>query len=67
MKKNVGSADKIIRVVLGIGVIAVGAYYQSWWGAVGILPLFTASIGWCPAYLPFGMSTCKTDVQPKPE
>lgn len=65
MKKNVGSADKIIRVVLGVGVIAVGVYYQSWWGVVGILPLFTASIGRCPAYLPFGLSTCKTDVQPK--
>lgn len=65
MKKNVGSIDRGIRVLLGLVLIAAGVYYQSWWGVVGILPLFTASIGWCPAYLPFGLSTCKTDVQPK--
>ncbi len=65
MKKNVGSIDRGIRVLLGLVLIAAGVYYQSWWGVVGILPLFTGSIGRCPAYLPFGLSTCKTDDQPK--
>lgn len=58
--KNVGSADRVIRLVLGLVIIGVGFYYQSWWGAIGIVPLFTALIGWCPAYLPFGISTCST-------
>ncbi|WP_446009075.1 YgaP family membrane protein [Candidatus Electrothrix sp.] len=59
MKCNVGKSDRIVRVILGIGIIAVGFYFQSWWGAIGALPIFTAAIGWCPAYLPFGLSTCK--------
>lgn len=59
MKRNVGKADRIIRVILGAGIIAGGVYYQSWWGAIGAGPIFTAVIGWCPAYVPFGISSCK--------
>ncbi|MEJ2316319.1 MAG: DUF2892 domain-containing protein [Gammaproteobacteria bacterium] len=58
--KNVGSADRAIRLILGLVIIAIGYYYQSWWGAIGIVPIFTALIGWCPAYLPFGINTCST-------
>ncbi|WP_137223313.1 MULTISPECIES: DUF2892 domain-containing protein [Shewanella] len=61
MKCNIGKTDRIIRVILGVCVIAVGVYYQSWWGAVGIIPILTAAIGWCPAYVPFGISSCKTE------
>jgi hypothetical protein len=61
MKKNVGGTDKVVRIVLGLVVIAIGINFQSWWGVLGIVPLFTAFIGWCPAYLPFGISTCKTN------
>ena len=56
--KNVGSADRVIRLVLGLVIIGVGYFYQSWWGAIGIVPIFTALVGWCPAYLPFGINTC---------
>lgn len=63
MKKNVGSADKIVRLVIGIAIIAWGIFAQSWWGLVGIIPLFTATINWCPLYLPFGISSCKTEVK----
>ncbi len=59
MKQNVGSVDRILRVIIGLVIIAAGLYFKNWWGAVGIVPLFTALIGWCPAYLPFGISTCK--------
>lgn len=59
MKTNVGSADRIIRVVLGLVIIIAGVVSKSWWGALGIVPLATAAIGWCPAYLPFGISTCR--------
>jgi hypothetical protein len=58
--KNVGSADRVIRLILGLVIIGIGYYYQSWWGAIGIVPIFTALIGWCPAYLPFGINTCST-------
>jgi len=59
MKPNVGGIDKNARIIIGLSVIGAGAYFQSWWGAVGIIPLTTALINWCPAYLPFGLSTCK--------
>lgn len=62
MKTNVGTIDKIIRVILGLAIIGAGAYLQTpwngWWGAIGIVPLLTATIGFCPAYLPLGISTC---------
>ncbi len=58
MKKNVGSADRIVRFVLGAVIIGAGVYYQSWLGIIGIIPIFTAVINWCPLYLPFGISTC---------
>lgn len=59
MKCNVGKADRIIRVILGAGIIAVGIYLKSWWGAIGVIPIITAAVGWCPVYLPFGISSCK--------
>ena len=59
MQCNVGGIDRTLRIVLGLAVVAAGVYFQSWWGALGIVPLGTAAIGWCPVYLPFGASTCK--------
>jgi len=60
MIKNVGSADRAIRVIAGLIIIFIGIYFKSWWGIVGLVPITTAAIGWCPAYLPFGISSCKT-------
>ncbi len=59
MDKNVGSADRALRVMAGLIVIFIGIDIKSWWGIIGLLPIATAAIGWCPAYLPFGISTCK--------
>lgn len=60
MTTNMGSADRIIRAVVGIAVVGAGFYFNSWWGLIGLVPLATAAVGWCPAYLPFGISTCRT-------
>ena len=57
MKKNVGKIDKTLRIVVGVIVIGWGIATQNWIGAVGIVPLLTGVIGWCPAYCPFGIST----------
>ena len=65
MKKNVGSLDKVLRWVIGLVIIALGILFQSWWGLLGILLLLTGSIGWCPLYLPFGLSTCKVNPDAK--
>jgi hypothetical protein len=59
MKLNVGSADRVIRIVVGVAICAAGWYYHSWWGLIGLVPIVTAAIGWCPAYLPLGLSTKK--------
>jgi hypothetical protein len=59
MNKNVGTIDRSIRAILGIGIIGAGIAFGSWWGAVGLVLLGTAAIGWCPPYAMFGISTCK--------
>ncbi|MFH0883977.1 MAG: DUF2892 domain-containing protein [bacterium] len=57
MKSNMGGADRIIRLFIGIIIIALGLYFHSWWGLVSLIFLFTAAFAWCPAYLPFKFST----------
>ncbi len=59
MKCNVGKNDRIIRIIIGLVIGGAGYNYSSWWGLVGIVPVFTALINWCPLYLPFGIKTCK--------
>lgn len=58
MKANVGGMDRTLRIVAGFVVIGAGLYFKSWWGAIGLVPLFTGIFGYCPAYLPFGWSSC---------
>lgn len=59
MQKNMGGLDRILRIVVGLVLIAlVFVGPQIVWGWVGVIPLGTALIGWCPAYLPFGIKTC---------
>jgi hypothetical protein len=60
MNKNIGSADKIIRYILGVVILALGYYYESWWGLIGIIPILTATINFCPIYAPFKFSTRKS-------
>lgn len=61
MKQNMGKIDRILRGLVGIGIISTGVYFQSWVGALGIVALATTVFAWCPLYLPFGISTCKKD------
>lgn len=58
MKCNIGGTDRIIRILVGVIAIGLGAYYQSWWGAVGLIPLVTGLVRWCPLYRLIGASTC---------
>ena len=46
-------------MVAGVAIIAAGFYFQSWWGAIGIVPLLTGALRWCPPYQLFGISTDK--------
>ncbi len=58
--KNVGSIDRVVRIVIGAGVLGAGFYFENCLGLIGIIPLLTALTGKCPLYMPFGISTCKT-------
>jgi hypothetical protein len=59
MTTNVGGFDRIFRLLAGLAIIGVGIYYRSWWGLIGLVPVLTALVRFCPAYLPFGLSTCR--------
>lgn len=59
MEKNMGSVDRALRVVLGIVVIVLGLVNQSWLGLIGLVPLLTAGIGFCPLYKLLGIKTCR--------
>lgn len=59
MQCNVGKTDRTIRIIAGIVLIAAGFYFKSWWGAIGIVPLLTGTLRWCPPYQLLGISTDK--------
>ncbi len=62
MKNNVGGIDRGIRLVAGLAVVGAGVYFQSWWGAIGLVLIATALMKWCPPYALLGINTCKTNV-----
>lgn len=60
MTTNIGSIDRVLRIVVGLALISmvfIGPHAA--WGWIGVLPLATALIGWCPAYSLLGIKTCK--------
>jgi len=59
MGMNVGGVDRTVRIVAGVALVGMAvAGIGTPWTWVGVVPLATGAIGWCPAYLPFGLSTC---------
>lgn len=59
MTKNIGGLDRIVRIVIGVALIAAtltGAIGV--WGWIGVVPLATALMGWCPPYAILGFNTC---------
>jgi len=67
MTKNVGTIDRVLRIVaglvlLGYALIGPETVYNVW-GFIGIVPLATALLGWCPAYTLFGIKTCPASQQ----
>lgn len=60
MNKNIGSIERVIRILAGLAIISMAFIGpHSPWGYLGIIPLATGLIGWCPPYALFGISTCK--------
>lgn len=62
MQCNVGKTDKLLRIGAGITLLGLGASgVIGWWGLIGLVPLATGLLNWCPAYTLLGIKTCKTD------
>ena len=57
--KNVGSLDRIIRLVLGAAIIIAGIVIKSWWSLLGVVLILTALLSFCPIYAPFKISTIR--------
>ena len=58
MKANVGGIDRVVRGAAGIGLIAWALTGGPVWAWIGVVPLLTAVVGWCPLYVPLGISSC---------
>lgn len=63
MTTNMGAVDRGLRILIGIGLIAwalgfIPGQAANVWGWIGVIPLGTALLGWCPAYTLLGVSTC---------
>lgn len=65
MFANVGTIDRVVRIVVGLALIAAavglfGVSYQTVWGWIGFIPLATGLVGWCPLYTVLGLKTCRS-------
>lgn len=59
MKANVGGIDRVVRIVAGVALIGLAATGTvGAWGWIGVVPLATGALGWCPPYAIFGFNTC---------
>ena len=61
MTVNVGTLDRILRISVGIIILAAGYYFKSWWGAIGLIPLTTGIVKFCPLYPKLKMTTLKKE------
>lgn len=59
MKSNVGGIDRVLRIVIGLALIGLAATGTvGVWGWIGVVPLLTAALGFCPLYTVLGFSSC---------
>jgi hypothetical protein len=61
MTKNVGDPDRLLRIIVGLGVLSLLFLLegnQRWLGLIGLVPLLTAVVSFCPAYTLIGLNTC---------
>lgn len=60
MKRNVGKLDRYIRILMGLTMIVGGSFLYKlipWWAFIGLIPLMTGTLQWCPFYKLFGLNT----------
>ena len=60
MSTNIGTIERILRIVVGLALIAIVFVGPTTnWGWIGVVPLLTGLVGWCPPYALLGINTCK--------
>lgn len=62
MNTNIGGLDRPLRIIAGLLILSLFFFIEGdgrWWALVGLVPLVTGIIGWCPAYTLLGIRTCK--------
>jgi len=66
MTRNEGTIDRVLRVIIGLALLSlvlIGP--KTLWGLIGLVPLITGLVGYCPLYKLFGLSTCPLDKSPQ--
>jgi len=61
MKANVGGIDRLVRIVAGLALLSLVFVMDGgarWWGLIGLVPLLTGLVSWCPAYSLVGLNSC---------
>ncbi len=62
MTRNMGTVDRVVRIIVGLVLIALALVGpKTPWGWIGLIPLATALIGWCPLYSLLGIRTCPAE------
>ena len=63
MQANIGNTDRAIRIIGGLGIMTVLFLFlpgnARWFSLLGLIPVVTGLVRWCPLYLPFGFNSCK--------
>lgn len=63
LKKNVGYIDSIIRVIIGALIIGFGLYFNNYWGFLGLIPVFSGAVSFCPVYQLLKIETTKPNLE----
>lgn len=63
LKKNVGHIESIVRVTIGALIMAAGLYFDSWWGFVGLIPVFSGGVSFCPIYRALDIDTTEPNTE----
>ena len=61
MKFNVGTIDRLLRIILGLIIAILGVVFENWWGLIGVVLIATGLFRFCPLYLPLKISTVKKE------
>lgn len=63
LKKNVGYLDSITRVLIGAVIVASGLYLNNFWGLLGLIPLLSGALSFCPIYRILNTTTIRPDLE----